>query len=163
MGDKTKRIVLFLIPFVVLLIYLAVVWVRNEVIFAAFTDFKRSLADTSIIDGAHLKKQRLDMGIDPYEIVEMQLPQGRAEQLLSKDILKYCVDRSQECTDPTWQCISDYNTFGGDGQKTTSSNGSCTEFCTATWWKITNGLRNYIDEVCLDIGSDSLTYQYVET
>lgn len=164
LRNKTTRIILFLAPFIVLLIYFSVIWVKNEIIFAAFTDFKRSLSDVSIIDGAHLKKQSLEMGVDPYEIVEMQLPQGRAKKLLTKNILKYCVDRSQACTDPTWQCISDYNTFGSDSQRVGSSDTSrCTVFCTASWWKVTNGFRNYIDEVCLDTESDSLSYQYIET
>lgn len=164
LRTKTKRIALFLIPCIILIIYLSVIWVKNEIIFAAFTDFKHALADTSIIDGAHLKKQRLEIGIDPYEIVEMQLPTGQAKKLLNKNILKYCVDKSQECTEPIWQCISDYSTFGGDGQRTdTTAADKCSVFCTATWWKVRDGVRNYIDEVCLDIKSDLLTYQYIET
>jgi hypothetical protein len=163
LRNKAGRIALLLTPIIILLLCLFAVWVRDEFIFAAFTDFKRTLADTSIIDGAELKKQRLEMGIDPYEIVEMQLPKGASEKLLHKNILKYCVDKSQDCTQPIWRCISDYNSFGDSGQKiNTNNSGKCTMFCTATWWKVRNGFRNYIDEVCIDIETDFLTYQYIE-
>lgn len=162
--DKTKRIVAFLILVAIVLLYLSVIWIKNEIVFAAFTDFKRSLADVSIIDGAHLEKQKLELGIDPYEIVQMRLPQGQANSLLSKNILKSCVNKRQECTEPIWQCNSDYNSFGSHNQKITSNTiHDCTVFCTATWWKVINGYRNYIDEVCIDIRFDSLTYQYIET
>jgi len=162
--STSRRLLPLLVPIGLLLLYACVTWIWNGIIFAAFTDFKHSLADTSVIDGARLTKQKLDIGIDPYEIVKMQLPKGQAKKLLSKNILKYCVDKSQECTKPTWQCITDYNTFGGDAQKIIpDTTKDCTDYCTATWWKVRNGMRNYIDEICVDTASDLLTYQYIET
>ena len=122
------------------------------------------LADSTILNKIQITNSTMvTQTIDPSYSLSARITPELARSLVSKQILKACIDDSDSrCSSPAW---IRYDSLGSTARIGAPHIEIDTEevACTFTWKRLTSdGLHNYQDMVCINPNSGEFWYEYFE-